>query len=84
MNSTKTAISLQKSLLDRVDTLAQELDISRSRLFTLAVEDFIQRHKNQKLFEAINSAYDDTSDPEEQIMLQKMRRKHKELVKEQW
>jgi len=84
MNSTKTAISLQKSLLDRVDTLAQELDISRSRLFTLAVEDFIQRHKNQKLLEAINSAYDDTSDPEEQIMLQKMRRKHKELVKEQW
>jgi len=84
MNSTKTAISLQKSLLDRVDTLAQELDISRSRLFTLAVEDFIQRHKNQKFLEAINSAYDDTSDPEEQIMLQKMRRKHKELVKEQW
>jgi len=84
MNSTKTAISLQKSLLDRVDTLAQELDISRSRLFTLAVEDFIQCHKNQKLLEAINSTYDDTSDPEEQIMLQKMRRKHKELVKKQW
>jgi len=84
MNSTKTAISLQKSLLDRVDTLAQELDITRSRLFSLAVENFIQRHKNQKLLEAINSAYDDTSDPEEQIMLQKMRRKHKELVKEQW
>jgi len=84
MNSTKTAISLQKSLLNRVDTLAQELDITRSRLFTLAVEDFIQRHKNQKILEAINAAYDDTSDLEEQIMLQKMRRKHKELVKEQW
>ena len=84
MANIKTAISLQKSLFERADALARELEISRSRLFVLAVEEFIQRYENQKLFEEINAAYDDVPDPEEQALLQKMRSKHRELVKEQW
>ena len=73
MASIKTAISLQGSLLEQVDALARELDVSRSRLFVLAAEEFIQRHKNQKLLEAINAAYDDSPDEDEQAVLQKMR-----------
>ena len=49
----KTAISLQENLLTQVDTLARELDISRSRLFALAVEEFLKRHQNQDLLKAI-------------------------------
>ena len=52
MANVKTAISLQQSPFDRVDALARELTISRSRLFTIAVEEFIQRYENQKLLEA--------------------------------
>lgn len=84
MASIKTAISLQESLLHKVDALAQELGISRSRLFVLATEEFIQRHKNQELLEAINIAYDDSSDPEEEMLRQKMRHKHRRLVEGQW
>ena len=84
MASVKTAISLQKSLLDQVDQLAQRLDISRSHLFALAAEEFIQRCRNQELLEAINAAYDDSSDLEELIVPQEMRRKHRELVEGQW
>jgi len=84
MASIKTAISLQESLLDKVDALAQELDISRSRLFVLAAEEFIQRHKNQELLEAINIAYDDSPDPEEEMLHQKMRNRHRRLVEGQW
>ncbi len=76
MASVKTAISLQKSLLDQVDQLAQRLDISRSHLFVLAAEEFIQRRKNQELLAAINAAYDNSSDLEERIVPQEMRRKH--------
>jgi len=36
----KVSFSLQKSLFEKVDDLARELQISRSRLFVLAVEDF--------------------------------------------
>ena len=84
MASIKTAISLQGSLLEQVDALARELDVSRSRLFVLAVEEFIQRHKNQELLEAINAAYDDSPDAEEQAVLQKMRHQHRRLVEKQW
>ncbi len=84
MASIKTAISLQGSLLEQVDALARELDVSRSRLFALAAEEFIQRHKNQELLEAINAAYDDSPDEEEQAVLQKMRHQHRRLVEKQW
>ena len=83
MASIKTAISLQGSLLEQVDALARELDVSRSRLFTLAAEEFIQRHKNQELLEAINAAYDDFPDPEEQAVLRGMRRQHRRLMEKQ-
>jgi len=82
MASIKTSISLQESLLGKVDALAQELDISRSRLFVLAAEEFIQRHKNRELLEAINTGYDASSDPEEEILHQKMRHKHRRLVED--
>ncbi len=84
MASIKTAISLQGSLLEQVDALARELDVSRSRLFAVAAEEFIQRHKNQELLEAINAAYDDSPDEEEHAVLQKMRHQHRRLVEKQW
>jgi len=82
MASTKTAISLQESLLGKVDALAKELDISRSRLFALAAEEFIRRHRNRQLLEAIDTGYDDSSDPEEEMLRQKMRHKHRRLVED--
>ena len=80
----KTAISLQEALLQKIDTLARELDISRSRLFALAAEEFLQRYQNQELLAAINAAYDDLPDPEENILHQHRRRQHRQLVADQW
>ena len=49
MASTKTAISIEKSFLDQIDNLSEKLNISRSRFFALAAEEFINRHKAQEL-----------------------------------
>ena len=84
MASVKTAISLQQSLFEQVDALAQELEISRSRLFVLAVEGFIRRYQNRQLLEAINEAYADLPDPEEQALRDKMRQQHRLMVEGQW
>jgi metal-responsive CopG/Arc/MetJ family transcriptional regulator len=83
-NNIKTAISLQKSLFEQVEALAQELKVSRSRLFVLALEDFIQRHHNQQLLEQINRAYEDLPDPAEQAFLAKMQRQHRRIVEGEW
>lgn len=80
----KTAISLESSLLEQVEQVAQEMNISRSRLFVLAVEAFIQNHQNQKLLAAINAAYDDAPDPSEQEMRRRMKYQQRQLVEGQW
>ena len=80
----KTAISVDETLFEKVETLAQELSISRSRLFALAAQEFIEKHENQHLFEAINAAYDDLPDTQEQALQQQMRVQHREIVEGQW
>jgi len=65
MTTVKTAISLQESLFTEVETLANELNIPRSCLFALVMEEFIARHKQQQLLSAINEAFDDAPDEEE-------------------
>ena len=83
MPNVKTAISIEKPLFDQVNDLAQNLNISRSRLFVMAVQEFIQRYKNMELLQAINNAYDDLQEPETNIV-EKMQPHHLKMVKDQW
>lgn len=84
MANVKTAISIQQSLFEQAEALARELHISRSRLFALAVEDFMQRYENQRLLERINDAYADTTTPDEQALLRRMRRRQRQMVEGEW
>lgn len=85
MQTVKTAISIQKSLYDRAEIIARQMKVSRSRLFALALEDYIQRAQNQKLLAQINAAYaDDKPDATEKRVARKMRRTHRRLVGNKW
>jgi len=84
MTIVKTAISLRESLFDRVDALAQELDIPRSHIFVLAVEEFLQRHENRKLLEELNEVYEEIQDREEEIYQARIREHHRKMVEGQW
>jgi metal-responsive CopG/Arc/MetJ family transcriptional regulator len=75
MTIVKTAISIQKSLFQRAEEIAKEMKISRSRLFVLAVEDFIRRYQNQLLLDEINLAYSDDFDKKEQDEFRRIQRK---------
>ena len=82
MANIKTAISIEKPIFEQVNALAKDLKISRSRVFALAAQEFIQRYKNIKFLEALNEAYDDL--PESEPVVSKMRPRHYEMVKDQW
>ena len=84
MSSVKTAISLDQSLFEEADALAQELRLSRSRLFVLALEDFIRRHQNRQLQAQLNEAYEGEPDLAESVHLRGMRRYHREVVGGEW
>ena len=84
MATIKTAISIDKPLFEQLGDLAQELNTSRSRIFALAATEFIQRHKNLKLLEAINAAYNDSQDENESSINTVMHSKHLKMVKDKW
>ncbi len=66
MATVKTAISLDESLFARVEELACEMQVSRSRLVALALEEFVRRRENQQLLEQINAAYEDSPETDEE------------------
>ena len=82
MANIKTAISIEKPIFEQMNVLAKDLNISRSRLFALAAQEFIQRHKNIELLQLLNEAYDDL--PESELIVSKMRSRHYNTVKNQW
>ena len=84
MAHVKTAVSLRKDLFEQVEALASEMKISRSRLFALALEEFLRRHQNQQLLEQINAAYDEAPDSSEQALRRRMRRQHRQIVEGEW
>jgi len=61
-----------------------KMQVSRSRLFVLAIEEFIRRHENRRLLQALNDAYDDVTDSDEQALRDKMHQWHRQLVEGQW
>jgi metal-responsive CopG/Arc/MetJ family transcriptional regulator len=84
MAHVKTAVSLDKSLFEQLESLAEEMQVSRSQLLGLALEDFLRRRQSQLLLEQLNTAYDDAPDPTEQTLLQRMRQQQRRLVEESW
>lgn len=61
--TTKTTISLEKVLLNQADLLAQHLNISRSRLFELAIENFIRNQPDQTQPDEKSAAQIDKGQP---------------------
>ena len=83
--SVKTAISIQKELFQEVNKLAEELHVSRSKLFVLAVRDFIKKYENKKIISQINKAYSDYPDYVEKNLRNAMRQKQAgNLEREPW
>ncbi|MEO7841809.1 MAG: hypothetical protein ABIU06_20900 [Anaerolineales bacterium] len=84
MESIKTAISIDKSLFAQANALARKLKVSRSRLFVLALEDFIRQQENRELLEKINVVYADEPDEAEKELRRRSRKSHRRLVEGQW
>ena len=84
MGTVKTALSLQEALIERMDRLARELNISRSQLFSRAAAEFLRRHESELLLEAINRACDEPADQDEERIREAMRLKQIRLVEGEW
>ncbi len=84
MQNVKTAISIQKSLFEQAEDLARKMKVSRSRLFVLALEDYIHRQRNRELLAQINAAYAGEPDPAEQTLRRRTKHSHRHIVEGEW
>jgi len=87
MLTVKTAISLPEALFQKADQLAEELNVSRSRLFVMAIERMLHEYESRKMLEALNIVYADAPDLEDQLLLEGMRRHQhslQEKAEDEW
>ena len=85
MSQVKTAISIDERLFSQGEALARELQLSRSALYGLALEQFIKCREQERLTEQINAVYDGTVNTEDEAMLSSMReRRHRLAAEDPW
>lgn len=80
MANVKLAISIKESLFREAEALARELKISRSQVFSMAMEKFLKESENQRLLEKINRAYAGAPTAEEEAHRAQMKAYHRRLV----
>ena len=83
MPGVKTAISLDEELLIKVNRLSNDLHVSRSKVFTLAVQDYLKKQENQSLLAQLNEAYEDFPGEEERGISKSMQIKHSKMVEQE-
>jgi metal-responsive CopG/Arc/MetJ family transcriptional regulator len=84
METVKTAISIDKSLFRQANILATKMKVSRSRLFVIALEDYMRQLESREILEKINAVYSDEPNEEEKELRRKIRKSHRRLVEGQW
>jgi metal-responsive CopG/Arc/MetJ family transcriptional regulator len=81
----KTAISLDASLFEEAECAAREMQMSRSRLYALALRDYLRRRENRRIIEELNEVYAEEPTEEDKAYLRGMRKLYaKTLEPEEW
>ena len=80
----KTAISINDGLLREADETARLMRLSRSRLFALAVAEFLKQRRREEMLLRLNEVYANGVDPAEKRLVARIKNKLRPTVKERW
>jgi len=81
----KTAVSIPDDIFKEVEVFAREHHYSRSRIFTIAVKEFIDKLKSREILETLNTLYADIESPEDSKVRKKAARHYvKHILKERY
>lgn len=65
----KTAISLPDKLFKLAEETAKKYGISRSHLFSVALEEYIKAHNPQDITDVLNNIYENTESKMDKVIL---------------
>jgi metal-responsive CopG/Arc/MetJ family transcriptional regulator len=80
----KTAISINDGLLREADETARLMRLSRSRLFALAVAEFLKQRRREEMLLRLNEVYANGVDPAEKRLVARIKNKLRPAVKDRW
>ena len=80
----KTAISLDGKLLEEANKTAKRMGVSRSRLFSLALEEYIRHRRNRQVIDTLNRVYADEPSDAERRTTSGMKAKFGSVIKDSW
>ena len=83
MSNIKTAVSIKESLFKEAETLAKKLEISRSKLFAVALENFIRQQENRELLKKINEVHSQVFSPDEESYRKQIRDYHRSSLEDE-
>ena len=84
IDSMKTAISIEDALLRQADQAARLMGLSRSRLFALAVGDFLKRQQREQMLHQLNEVYANGVEKAEKRLLHGIKTKMRQTLTERW
>ena len=85
MATIKTAISIPERLFNELEAAAEEMRLSRSKVFVLAVKEFLRARENQRILEQLNRVYGKEPDKEERNLAKAMKTRLRRLIeREKW
>lgn len=64
----KTAISLPDSVFEEAEALAQQLGLSRSELYTKALQIYLKRYNRDRILRKLNQVYSTESSELDPVM----------------
>lgn len=77
----KTAISLPDSVFEQAEVLAQQLGLSRSELYTKALQAYLKRYNRDRILLKLNQVYSRESSELDPVMA---RMQFMSLPREDW
>lgn len=80
----KTAISVDDDLIEEADRTAHEMGVSRSRLFSLALESYLRNREHERILEQLNRVYTDEAGKADKLMAKRLKAKFRGTIVENW
>mgnify|MGYP002626379044 CR=1 FL=1 len=84
MPAVKTAVSIDNTLFQKAEKVATELELSRSGLYALAIEEFLERYEAKSTQAQIDAVLADVDDEADLAFLRAARQHLGKLLPNEW
>jgi predicted transcriptional regulator len=80
----KTAISIDDDLLRQADDAARAMGVSRSKVISLAVGEFLRRQREAQMLQTLNDVYGGEPDPGEAKLVRSLKKRVGRTIRDRW